>query len=142
MAKRKAPTDTQVELLPPDDAIAEHRRLVALIGTADEAYHGADAPVMSDAEYDGLKRAADALEERFPALKERGVAAKVGAKPSEKFAKVRHRAPMLSLANSFTAEDVAEFEGRIRSFLNLKPDEVVALTAEPKIDGLSLSLAL
>ncbi len=129
-----------VETLTPFEAIAEHGELVARIAAADEAYHGRDAPEISDADYDALKRRADAIEARFPELRAKGVAAKVGAKPSGRFAKVRHRAPMLSLDNSFSDEDARAFVQRIRSFLGLPEDTAVALTAEPKIDGLSLSL--
>jgi DNA ligase (NAD+) len=131
---------TDVEQLSAEQADIEHGELVALIAQADEAYHGQDAPMMSDAEYDALRRRADALEQLHPGLKAKGLAAKVGAKPQARFAKVRHRAPMLSLANSFSREDVAEFVGRVRSFLNLSASEPLAIVAEPKIDGLSLSL--
>jgi DNA ligase (NAD+) len=137
---RSAPSEKSIDTLSPSEAEAEHARLLALVLAADEAYHGQDAPEMSDAAYDGLRRRAEAIEAAFPALAARGLAAKVGAKPQGKFAKVRHRAPMLSLANCFSAEDVTDFVQRIRSFLALADDAPVALTAEPKIDGLSLSL--
>ncbi len=131
---------TPPDQLLPLGAEAEHGELVALIAKADEAYHGLDAPVMSDADYDVLRRRAEAIEALFPHLKTGGLAAKIGARAHEKFAKVRHRMPMLSLANSFSREDVADFEARIRSFLGLGAAEPVILTAEPKIDGLSLAL--
>ncbi|MCX7326158.1 MAG: NAD-dependent DNA ligase LigA [Hyphomicrobiales bacterium] len=137
---KPAPFSTPPDQLLPLEAQAEHGELLALIANADEAYHGLDAPVMSDAEYDVLRRRAEAIESLFPHLKTSGLAAKVGAKAQEKFAKVRHRVPMLSLANSFSREDVADFEARIRSFLGLGAAEPVILTAEPKIDGLSLAL--
>ncbi len=135
-----AHSTTPPELLPPLEASEEHAALVAQIIGADEAYHGHDAPVMSDAEYDALRRRAEAIEALFPHLKASGVSAKVGAKAQDKFAKVRHRVPMLSLSNSFSAGDVADFVQRIRSFLGLPASEAVMLIAEPKIDGLSLSL--
>lgn len=140
MPRLPASFDLPVNDLSPLEAASEHKELVALIGEADEAYHRNDAPIMSDAEYDLLKRRADAIEALHPALSAQGVAARVGARPSEKFAKVRHRVPMLSLANSFSDADVADFAQRVRSFLGLGAGEPVALTAEPKIDGLSLAL--
>ncbi len=137
-----ATTATQdLEALSADQARAELDRLASEIVRHDAAYHGDDAPEISDAEYDALRRRYETLEARFPDLAPKdGPSARVGAAPSEKFSKVRHRAPMLSLGNAFSDEDVAEFEARIRRFLNLSEDEVVAITAEPKIDGLSLSL--
>ncbi len=137
---KSAPFTTPPDQLLPLEAQSEHADLVGLIAQADEAYHGQDAPVMSDADYDVLRRRAEAIEALFPHLKAGGIAAKVGAKAQEKFAKVRHRVPMLSLANSFSRADVADFEQRIRSFLGLAASEPVVLTAEPKIDGLSLAL--
>ena len=137
---KPASFSTPPDQLLPLEAQIEHGDLAALISQADEAYHGQDAPVMSDADYDALRRRADAIEALFPHLKSSGLAAKVGAKAQAKFAKVRHRVPMLSLGNSFSAGDVADFEQRIRSFLGLAASEPVMLTAEPKIDGLSLSL--
>ena len=96
---------------------------------------------MSDAEYDALRRRYEAIEEAFPGLRTlESLSRKVGAAPARGFAKVRHVVPMLSLQNAFDAEEVADFVGRIRRFLNLKEDEPVAFTAEPKIDGLSMSL--
>ena len=96
---------------------------------------------MSDAEYDALRRRYEAIEAPFPDLRTLdSLSRKVGAAPARGFAKVRHAVPMLSLQNAFDAEDVADFVGRIRRFLNLKEDEPLAFTAEPKIDGLSMSL--
>jgi DNA ligase (NAD+) len=137
---KPAPFSTPPESLLPFEAQIEHGELVTLIAKADEAYHGQDAPLMSDAEYDTLRRRAEAIEALYPHLNNSGLGAKVGAKAQEKFAKVRHRVPMLSLANSFSREDVADFVARIRSFLGLGAAEPVMLTAEPKIDGLSLAL--
>ncbi len=119
----------------------EHARLEAEIKQHDEAYYQKDAPTVSDAEYDALRRRYEAIEERFPDLRTLdSLSRKVGAAPSRGFAKVRHAVPMLSLQNAFSDEDVADFVGRIRRFLNLKEDEPLAFTAEPKIDGLSMSL--
>jgi DNA ligase (NAD+) len=133
-------SETPIARLTAADAAEEHARLVRLITDADEAYHGADAPFLSDADYDRLKRRAEDIEAAFPALKVGGVSGRVGAKPSGRFGKVRHRAPMLSLDNCFSDGDVQDFVARIRNFLGLAEGEPVALTAEPKIDGLSLSL--
>lgn len=115
----------------------EHARLTEAIAAHDVAYFQEDAPTIPDAEYDALRRRRAAIEERFPELT--GAASEaVGAKPAEKFAKVRHRVPMLSLDNAFSDEEVGEFVARVRRFLNLS--ETPVFTAEPKIDGLSLSL--
>ena len=123
------------------EARAEHERLTAEIAEADRLYHQEDAPEISDADYDRLRRRLEAIEARFPDLAGTGAAsASVGAKPSEKFAKVRHAVPMLSLGNAFDALEVAEFVARVRRFLAWPEDEPLAFTAEPKIDGLSLSL--
>jgi len=133
--------NTAVETLTQRQARAEHKALTAVISAADLAYHQNDAPVLDDSVYDAKRRRLVAIEEAFPALKpEDGVSDKVGAKPSSKFAKIRHRVPMLSLGNAFSDEDVADFVQRVKSFLGRKDDDGIAFTAEPKIDGLSLSL--
>ena len=130
-----------VEALTEEEARAELARLAALIAAADAAYHGADAPLMSDAAYDALRRRNAEIEARFPALRRPdSPTLRVGVPPAPSFAKVRHAVRMLSLANAFTPEDVAEFDDQIRRFLGLAPDSPLAYTAEPKIDGLSLSL--
>ncbi|MDR6873338.1 DNA ligase (NAD+) [Bosea sp. BE125] len=122
-------------------ARAEHKLLAAEIAAADSAYFQDDQPILDDASYDAKRRRLVALEDAFPVLKDAGsVSDKVGAKPSGKFAKIRHRVPMLSLGNAFTDEDVADFVQRVRSFLGMKEEGGIAFTAEPKIDGLSLSL--
>ncbi|PSC05243.1 DNA ligase (NAD(+)) LigA [Alsobacter soli] len=121
------------------EAKAEYAALAAEIAEHDIRYHQQDAPVISDAAYDALRRRAEAIAARFPAVAT-GLLEQVGAKPSEKFAKVRHRVPMLSLANVFSDEEVAEFVGRVRRFLDWPTDRPLAITAEPKIDGLSCSL--
>ena len=119
----------------------EHARLQAEIAEHDRRYHGEDAPTISDAEYDALRRRYTALEEQFPKLIDADSAnRKVGAAPSEKFAKVRHRVPMLSLGNIFADEEVEEFCARVRRFLGLSESATLDVVAEAKIDGLSCSL--
>jgi len=123
------------------EAAAELERLAAQIAHHNRLYHDADAPEISDADYDTLVRRNTALEAAFPQLvRVDSPSSLVGAAPSGPLAKVRHARPMLSLDNAFADEDVAEFVGRVRRFLRLAEDEIVALTAEPKIDGLSCSL--
>ena len=107
----------------------------------DRAYFQEDAPKVSDAEYDALRRRNAAIEARFPGLvRPDSPSLRVGAKPSAKFAKVVHARPMLSLDNAFHDEDVADFVARVRRFLGLKDGDELVITAEPKIDGLSASL--
>ena len=119
----------------------EHARLQAEIAEHDRRYHGEDAPIISDAEYDALRRRYTALEDEFPKLADADSAnRKVGAAPSEKFAKVRHRVPMLSLGNIFADEEVEEFCARVRRFLGLSDGAPLDVVAEAKIDGLSCSL--
>ncbi|ARC88842.1 NAD-dependent DNA ligase LigA [Rhodovulum sp. MB263] len=130
-----------VETLSESEARAELARLAEAIVRADAAYHQEDAPTLSDAAYDGLKRRNAAIEARFPALKRPDSPSdRVGAAPAEGFAKVAHVRRMLSLANAFDSTDVAEFDARIRRYLGLADDAALLYTAEPKIDGLSLSL--
>ncbi len=130
-----------VDKLTSAEAEKELDRLAKEIARHDRAYHGADAPEISDAEYDALRQRNAQIEERFPLLvRADSPSHRVGAKASDKFAKVRHRVPMLSLDNAFSDEDVADFLGRVRRFLGLKEEDQVAVTAEPKIDGLSASL--
>ncbi|MEO9466990.1 NAD-dependent DNA ligase LigA [Sulfitobacter pontiacus] len=124
-----------------EEAKAELARLADLLGRANAAYHTQDAPDLSDAEYDRLKRRNQAIEERFPGLKRADSPSdKVGAAPAEGFGKVRHDVAMLSLGNAFEDEDVVDFDARIRKYLGLPNGTPLAFTAEPKIDGLSLSL--
>ncbi|WP_375453998.1 NAD-dependent DNA ligase LigA [uncultured Methylobacterium sp.] len=135
-SKPDAPTRLTAEA-----ARARHAALSEAIAEADRLYHQEDAPEISDAAYDRLRRELETLEAGFPELSGTGAAsAAVGAKPSEKFAKVRHAVPMLSLGNAFADAEVEEFVARVRRFLNRPADETLAFTAEPKIDGLSLSL--
>jgi DNA ligase (NAD+) len=122
-------------------ARAEHARLEAEIAEHDRRYHGEDAPIISDAEYDELRRRYTALEESFPQLAGAdSLNRKVGAAPSEKFAKVRHRVPMLSLGNIFAEDEAEEFCARVRRFLGLSESAPLDVVAEAKIDGLSCSL--
>lgn len=131
----------EVEALAERQARAELARLAALLAQADAAYHRDDAPVMSDADYDALKRRNAAIEARFPALKRAdSPSEKVGAAPAEGFAKVTHAQRMMSLSNAFADEDITDFDAGIRRYLGLGPEAPLAYTAEPKIDGLSLSL--
>ena len=122
-------------------ARAEHARLGAEIAEHDRRYHGEDQPTISDAEYDELRRRYTALEAAFPELAGAdSESRKVGAPPSEKFAKVRHAVPMLSLGNIFADEEVEEFCARVRRFLGLGDTAALDVVAEPKIDGLSCNL--
>ncbi len=122
------------------DAAAELARLADEIAGHDLRYHQQDAPTISDADYDALKRRNAEIEARFPHLvRENSPSLRVGAPRAEKFSPVEHGVPMLSLDNCFTEEEAAEFEARVRRFLRLPEDEI-AYTAEPKIDGLSASL--
>ncbi|KGJ06188.1 hypothetical protein IT41_03240 [Paracoccus halophilus] len=130
-----------VEELDPVAAAGEARRLAEEIGRANLAYHNEDAPFLSDAEYDARKRRLEAIEARFPELVQKhSPTQQVGAAPDGRFAKVAHALPMLSLENGFSEADVEAFVQRVRSFLNLDAADPLAFTAEPKIDGLSLSL--
>ncbi len=141
MSSTTAPAIPPVSDLTPDQARREYEQLGADIAEHDRRYYEEDAPAISDAEYDRLRQRYEALEVQFPELKTpESLTQRVGSKASEKFAKIRHRAPMLSLGNGFADEDVTEFVVRIRRFLQLKPETELAFTAEPKIDGLSLSL--
>jgi DNA ligase (NAD+) len=141
MPKRTTKKPVAVEDLTEKQAKAEHVRLQAEIAAHDRRYYQEDAPTVSDAEYDALRQRYNAIEARFPDLRTpESLSLKVGAAPARGFAKVRHRVPMLSLDNAFSTEDVQEFVERIRRFLRLSADEPIAFSAEPKIDGLSMSL--
>src|SRR5229473_2209346 len=122
-------------------AKAELKRLAAEIAAHDKRYYQDDAPTVSDAEYDALRQRNAAIEARYPDLvRADSPSRRVGAALTAKFAKVRHAVPMLSLDNAFAEEDVVDFVGRIRRFLRLHEDDEIAFSAEPKIDGLSMSL--
>ncbi|NOC90589.1 NAD-dependent DNA ligase LigA [Ruegeria atlantica] len=124
-----------------DEARAELARLAELLSKANTLYHTADAPDMSDADYDALKRRNAEIEARFPHLKRPDSPTdQVGAKPADGFSKVTHAVRMMSLGNAFDDDDVADFDRSIRKYLGLGAGESLAYTAEPKIDGLSLSL--
>ncbi|NJC42507.1 DNA ligase (NAD+) [Brevundimonas alba] len=134
-------TETPVSELDAIGAEAELARLSAELAHHDALYHGHDAPEISDAAYDALKRRALEIESRFPELTMATSPSQVvGAAVSSQFAPVRHGVPMLSLDNAFDGGEVADFEARIRRFLKLPEGEHVAFVAEPKIDGLSASL--
>lgn len=130
-----------IDAMTPRQAKREHARLQAEIAEHDKRYYQDDAPTVSDAEYDALRRRYNAIEQKFPDLVTQGsLSLTVGAAPARGFAKVRHTVPMLSLDNAFSEEDVADFVERIRRFLKLADDEPITFLAEPKIDGLSMSL--
>ncbi len=130
-----------VEDLTLEDAAAELERLAKEIARNDALYHGKDQPEISDADYDALKRRNDAIEARFPELiREDSPSRRVGAEPSNTFAPVVHSRPMLSLDNTFSQEDVRDFVASVYRFLGRLPDNSIAFTAEPKIDGLSMSI--
>ena len=138
---RHANSDTSVDGLTERQAKAEHARLAAEIARHDQRYYQEDAPTISDAAYDALRQRYDAIEARFPQLRTpESLALRVGAAPAARFAKVRHAAPMLSLDNAFAEQDVTDFVDRIRRFLRLSEDQEIVFSAEPKIDGLSMSL--
>lgn len=133
--------DIDIEALSEAQAAEELQALAAEITAHDIAYHQNDAPIVSDADYDALRLRNAGLEARFPHLKRADSPSdKVGAAPSTAFGKVEHAVAMLSLGNAFDDDDVAEFDARIRRFLNLDETAPLAFTSEPKIDGLSASL--
>ncbi|MBX5220183.1 NAD-dependent DNA ligase LigA [Rhizobium sp. NLR8a] len=124
-----------------EEAAVELERLAKEIAHHDALYHGKDRPEISDADYDALKRRNDALEARFPELiREDSPSRRVGAAPSVTFSPVAHARPMLSLDNTFSQEDVQDFVASVYRFLGRLPDQSIAFTAEPKIDGLSMSI--
>ncbi len=132
---------TPVENLTEEQAEAELAYLAAEVARNDELYHGHDAPELSDADYDALKRRNDAIEKRFPQLiRADSPSIRVGAAALATFAPITHSRPMLSLDNTFSDEDVADFVGSVYRFLGQLPDNSIAFTAEPKIDGLSMSI--
>ena len=130
-----------IESLDEKQAALELERLVQTMAQADIAYHRNDAPEISDADYDALKQRNSAIEAKFPELKRKdSPSEKIGAPIASGFAKVKHAIAMMSLGNAFTDEDVTDFDARVRKFLNVPDAQMLDYTAEPKIDGLSLSL--
>jgi DNA ligase (NAD+) len=138
---RNDASKTAVDALTETSAKAELERLAAEIAAHDKRYFQEDAPTVSDAAYDALRRRNAAIEARFPQLvRPDSPSGRIGSAPAAKFAKVQHAVAMLSLGNAFSADDVADFVSRVRRFLRLDAQEPVDFTAEPKIDGLSCSL--
>ena len=132
-------SDVAVDDLSQAQARDELARLATLIAKANQAYHGDDAPELSDADFDALKRRNAQIEARYPDLRRRDSPSDaVGSAPSDGFGKIRHDVRMLSLENAFDAADITDFDDRVRKFLG--HPGTLAYTAEPKIDGLSLSL--
>ncbi len=124
-----------------EDARARHKKLVREIKKHDELYHAKDAPEISDAAYDALRRELEEIEAEHPELVTADSPTQVvGAAAAAGFKKVKHSRPMLSLGNAFADEDVTDFIDRVRRFLNMADDAAVAVVAEPKIDGLSCAL--
>ena len=141
MTGQAAQFSADIATLDETAARAELARLSDLLGRANQAYHRDDAPLMSDADFDALRARNAAIESRFPALvRADSPSTRVGAAPADGFGKIRHARRMLSLANAFDDADVADFVAGIRRYLGLAEDAPLAYTAEPKIDGLSLSL--
>jgi DNA ligase (NAD+) len=140
IAKSKKAVPTDVAKLTKAQAKVEHMRLALELEGHDKRYYQEDAPSVTDAEYDALRQRFNAIEKRFPEfVSADSPSQKVGAAPSGRFKKVRHAVPMLSLDNAFAEQDVIDFAGRIMRFLKL-PDDKIDFSAEPKIDGLSMSL--
>ncbi|SFD82420.1 NAD-dependent DNA ligase LigA [Roseivivax sediminis] len=134
-------SDIAVDALDEEAAGHELARLAEVLNAANTAYHTHDAPEITDAEYDRLKRRNMQIEARFPTLKRADSPTEtVGAAPAEGFDKITHALRMLSLGNAFDSAEIHEFDARIRRYLGLAAEDRLVYTAEPKIDGLSLSL--
>ena len=132
---------TAVEDLSGDMAKDELARLAASINEANSAYHCDDNPIMTDAEFDFLKKRNLEIELRFPEYKRSdSPTEKIGSLPSETFSKIKHSKKMFSLANAFKNSDLYDFAEQVRRFLNFGVADPLEYTVEPKIDGLSLSL--
>ncbi len=141
MAAKAKKTLVDVAKLTKAQAKVELKRLTLELEGHDRRYYQDDAPSVTDAEYDALRQRFNAIEKRFPEfVTSDSPSQKVGAAPSGKFKKVRHAVPMLSLDNAFAEQDVLDFVGRIQRFLKLGDDDSIDFSAEPKIDGLSMSL--
>ncbi len=137
----KNPSTIPVPKLSATQAKAELKRLAYEIALNDRRYYQEDAPKLADAAYDALRERNKEIEARFPHLiRADSPSKRVGAAPARGFAKVRHAVPMLSLDNAMSEDDVRDFVARIRRFLRLGEDEKITFSAEPKIDGLSMSL--
>ena len=130
-----------VEDLSDEMAKDELTYLAELLGKANSAYHGLDSPIMTDAEFDFLKKRNLEIELKFPQYKKSdSPTEKIGYLPSETFSKIKHSKKMFSLANGFENNDLYDFDDQVRRFLNFRASEPLEYTVEPKIDGLSLSL--
>src|SRR4051812_29410039 len=141
IAKLKKSSPPDVTKLTKAQAKVEHKRLALELEGHDARYYQDDAPSVTDAEYDALRKRFNAIEARFPEfVTSDSPSQKIGAAPSGKFKKIRHSVPMLSLDNAFAEQDVLDFVARIRRFLKLGDDDRIDFSAEPKIDGLSMSL--
>ena len=141
MTSNGTTTDLDVDALSAEQAGEELARLATVLAKANTDYHTKDAPILSDAEYDSLKCRNAAIEARFTELKRSDSPSdQVGAPVASGFGKITHDVRMLSLGNAFSDEDVAEFDTQVRKYLGLASDAALTYTAEPKIDGLSLSL--
>jgi DNA ligase (NAD+) len=137
----KTKTLADVTKLTKAQAKVELKRLALELEGHDKRYYQDDAPSVTDAEYDALRQRFNAIEKLFPEfVTSESPSQKVGVQPSGRFAKVRHAVPMLSLDNAFAEQDVLDFAARIRRFLKLGDDGSIGFSAEPKIDGLSMSL--
>lgn len=122
-------------------SLKEYKKKITLIEKLNKAYYHNDKPLVSDAEYDKIKKDILDFEKKNPGIVDKdSPTKKVGFAPSEKFSKVKHLVPMLSLDNAFTKDDVEDFLKKIRNYLNYEKDTAIELTAEPKIDGISASL--
>ena len=122
-------------------SLKEYKEKIALIEKLNKAYYHNDKPLVSDADYDKIKKDVLDFEKKNPYIVDKNSPTKkVGFAPSEKFSKVKHLVPMLSLDNAFTRDDVEDFLKKIRNYLNFEKDTPIELTAEPKIDGISASL--
>ena len=140
-AQAKTKSAKPADKLTAKEAAAELAHLAKEIRHHDERYYQQDDPEISDADYDALRQRNEAIEAHFPDLiREDSPSRRVGARPSEGFGEVRHSVPMLSLSNAFDDDDITEFLERIRRFINLPADAALDIVAEPKIDGLSISL--
>ena len=137
----KSKTLSPVDELTKAQVKVELKRLTLELESHDKHYYQEDAPKITDAEYDALRKRFNAIEARFPEfVTSDSPSQKIGAQPSGRFAKVRHAVPMLSLDNAFAEDDVVDFAARMRRFLRLGDDDKIDFSAEPKIDGLSMSL--